>query len=256
MTAAGFAALCKAKRASARSDGGETGGTAKSCNLAALVVREKLNVCSTCRGKKRPPELEIIPMEELTMATKQGLCESCGEKEMTVSPNHGVNMCSTCKTIHSHVRNRSETVVAAIKRLDLVDQYVGDLAADLVTTNNRVEELETALNQIRDAFDGPLPLGADLVAEVRKLVARRRSDREYIKNIGEALGVTDITMVDGVERCKDLAALARYAQPVVVEPRASARPMDSYILDLSLMVLRGEVTGLDPDFIGAMREAV
>jgi hypothetical protein len=454
MTTATFAQLCQAQRAAAKSDDGET----KSCNLAAAAARKKMNVCAACKGKKQPAELEIIKLENLTMATKRGICDSCREKGLTVSPNHGVLMCSTCKTIHSHVRNRSETVVGAVKRMELVDQYVGDLAgdlvqttveslaleriaaaggydgkdgdgliaavetmaksrlsiikaqirdedlleeiseivgsgpadpeagfvdlvkdvrdlvedhlarleaepqqpvggmdcadcavmewapklayecgravgidwqcagkptaeaiddvilgvqqtaalleeaegehaenqyellrlrrivklpgsplreivnqvehivatldagsdvdADLVTANNRVDELETTLDQIREAFEGPLPPGVDLEAEVRRLESRVSWTQEYVGQVGAAIGTTGMTIAEVIKQIHDLKALAQYAQPLAMELRTSGRPAESYVLDLAMMVLRGEVTGLDPDFIGAMREAV
>lgn len=131
-----------------------------------------------------------------------------------------------------------------------------DVDADLVTANASLFELEAKIDQIRAALDADEYPGLDLAAKVGNLVDSCRSYRKWINSILDAVGKPGMHVGDVAEYCKDLAALARYAQPVAMELRSSARPMESYILDLSLMVLRGEVVGLDPDFIGAMREAV
>jgi hypothetical protein len=418
MTSAGFAKLCQAKRTAARGDDGET----KSCNAVAAAARKKMNVCAVCKGKKRPPELEIIKMEELTMATKRGLCEACGEKGLMVSPNYGVNMCSTCKTDHSKVKNRAESVAGAIQRLDMVDWYVGKLVAEgvtatvdsqimeriaaavgydgkdgdgliaaveamaksrlsIITAHRRDEDLLEEISEIVGSGPADPEAGfVDLVKDVRDLVedhlARLEADPqqppvggmdctgcavmewgpklayecgravgidwqcagkptaeaindvilgvqqtaalleeaegEYAENQYELLRLrrlvqlpgspirqvvdqvehiltaldagsdVDLDLVMANDRVQELETtidqvravigkpylrgedlieycrgLAFYAQPVDLPLlRTSGRPAESYILDLALMALRGEVTGLDPNFIGAMREAV
>jgi hypothetical protein len=204
MLEATFRRLCKIKRLQ-----GGVGEVDTSKNITVFKKRKKLDVCACCRGKRLPAGLEFIKLHEMEgkeVGTKKfrGKCEGgCGQGAVLVSLNYGVNMCSTCSTIYSHVLNRSETVIAAIKRLDRVDHYVGQLAGEVKKVTVEVES--DVLQRIAEAVGFGSSDGESLVkairAKMQELAAADGAlDQETevvhvlegkVESIRQALGVTD-----------------------------------------------------------------
>ena len=126
--------------------------------------------------------------------------------------------------------------------VDQVEHLVAACAAadavgnELDAADRRLEKLEAQFDRIRAALggDGPIPV-ANLAGEVEKLAAAYRN------------GIRDMA-----ESTRAIPA----PQHLAAAPSLLARPIESFLLDLSLMVMRGEVIGLGPEFIGSMREAL
>jgi len=129
-----------------------------------------------------------------------------------------------------------------------------------------VKELLDQVEWLRDRNSA----NVDHDLEILSTVSENNGLKDQLFAIRSALGVTDPSF-DVVQEISELAqALERYkahceqlsaerfvqAAPVFAELSSAGKSIESYILDLSLMALRGEVVGLDPAFISTMREAV
>jgi len=176
-----------------------------------------------------------------------------------------------------------------------VSRWLVDLATQQISAQLEDREREGAVARIygeqilrmRDILGLPMVSLKGLVDQVEWLSDRVNADDDHAQEvlstaaeinglkdqllaIRTAIGVTDPSF-DVVQAISELAqALGRYkahcerltaerfaqAAPVFSELACTGKSIESYILDLSLMALRGEVVGLDPAFISTMREAV
>lgn len=124
MTEHGFASACKIALSQAREALKKKSGF----TLAAA----RLSRCLQCRGKERPPELQVVdlkvldternsaqPKKEPEMSGKRqdGTCENCGRKNMTLTRLHGDLVCASCGNLFGAMANRPEAVEKALRKL-------------------------------------------------------------------------------------------------------------------------------------------
>lgn len=176
-----------------------------------------------------------------------------------------------------------------------VSRWLVDLATQQIAAQLEDRERESAVARIdgeqilrmRDLLGLPMVSLKGLVDQVEWLVDRVNAEddhaQEVLSTAAEINGLKDQvvavrTALGGTDSNFDIVrAIAEMAQtldrykthcerltaerlvdpfPVYSELRSTGKSIESYILDLSLMALRGEVVGLDPAFISTMREAV
>lgn len=124
MTEQGFASACRFALGQARE-----ALKKKSCFTLAAA---RLSRCLQCRGKERPPELQVVdlkildaernsaqPKKEPEMSGKRqdGTCENCGRKNMTLTRLHGDLVCASCGNLFGAMVNRPEAVEKALRKL-------------------------------------------------------------------------------------------------------------------------------------------
>lgn len=186
--------------------------------------------CEQCRGQRIPKEVSIIKQAELRviqqqinvrreqpeqtntrgsddMASKKRFsdCDICGEKA-NVFMNHGIEMCSTCANLCTHVRNRLPLVAFAAVTLgvhstlleQLVEQsdpgWFVQQAKQYLPEQVTVELAKGPLDAIAELV-GYIGEDADgLVKEVRKLVASAMSTSNELEQVA-SYGLTAMEQI-------------------------------------------------------------
>lgn len=104
---------------------------------------ERLTWCGVCRGKKRPAELEIIPLADLQQSTTKGEtmspakkrignCSTCAAKRTAVIDRMDRALCNNCVVAYTSVSQRLGTVIQAIVDMGKADEALKLLGGDAV----------------------------------------------------------------------------------------------------------------------------
>ena len=210
-----------------------------------------LKICGLCKGKHRPKELEIIEMAK-------GNCESYGEEKNT-NKNRGKMMCTSCAALYS----------AAANRPGLVRELKPELLDERLQVQDNVRELKPEL------LDERLPV-QDNVRELKKQLheAQKRAalaeeqKQEMLDSLRAALQEYDHDLVAVAERRMPMLAKleqlynqaddqvqrmqCEYTELLEKKTKVNGNA-DSALLDLALDALKGEITGLKPERIEALR---
>ena len=175
MTEQGFASACRFALGQAREALKKKSGF----TLAAA----RLSRCLQCRGKERPPELQVVdlkvldternsaqPKEEPEMSGKRqdGTCENCGRKNMTLTRLHGDLVCASCGNLFGAMANRPEAVEKALHKL----------LPQLLPAANSGDEKEQELARRCD----------ELTAEMQALDVKLVDAQELLSEIGSYCG--------------------------------------------------------------------
>lgn len=164
----------------------------------------------------------------------QDTCDACGEKK-TLSNNRGKKVCSSCAALYGAANNRPELVLQILRELkpELLDERLPE--------QDNVSELEQQLYRSREyahEMEGKLMAAED---RIDALLANnlRATKEEWANDEDEADALREELEDERRQLCE------------VTGGKHSIH--DSALLDLALDVLKGEITGLKPERIEALR---
>ncbi|MGI6655243.1 MAG: hypothetical protein ACOX5Z_00120 [Desulfobulbus sp.] len=262
-----FARICAVKRAQAASP------------LRGYGIRFTNLRCLKCAGDRKhwPPELEIIEMANKFIGEKK--CPYCG-KVKQILRSFDREMCAACGQVFSAATNRPDDVWRILAEAN------PDWFAERLTRRGEAEEAATAPSQedldraeawwaICRALEvdidtvGPMDIARD-VAQTAAMLEQEITEvriasglRRYIcETIGVPANSEPECIVAAIDDLKSRATTGgdvgdkEHIPFPLQQVDAGSSTVDTYLLDLALAIMRGEVTGIEADWISMMREAL